>query len=84
MWSNHKVQQYHTGARMSVLETIVQSAALYSTALICLLATYVSASNGQYVCLDTLQPIIVSSGFSCLCGRCVDPNFELRRASHSP
>ena len=60
MWSNHKVKQYHLGERWSVLETIVQSAALYSAALISLLATYVAGSNAQYVCLDALQPIIVS------------------------
>ncbi|KAM5534184.1 hypothetical protein V8D89_008983 [Ganoderma adspersum] len=58
MWSNHKVKQYHLGERWSVLETIVQSAALYSAALISLLATYVAGSNAQYVCLDALQPII--------------------------
>ena len=63
MWSNHKVKQYHLGERWSVLETIVQSAALYSAALISLLATYVARSNAQYVCLDTLQPIIVSTPF---------------------
>ena len=61
MWSNHKVKQYHLGERWSVLETIVQSAALYSAALISLLATYVAGSNAQYVCLDALQPIIVST-----------------------
>ena len=60
MWSNHKVKQYHLGERWSVLETIVQSAALYSAALVSLLATYVAGSNAQYVCLDALQPIIVS------------------------
>ncbi|PIL26321.1 hypothetical protein GSI_12077 [Ganoderma sinense ZZ0214-1] len=58
MWSNYKVKQYHLGKRWSVLETIVQSAALYSAALISLLATYLASSNAQYVCLDALQPII--------------------------
>ncbi|PIL26315.1 hypothetical protein GSI_12071 [Ganoderma sinense ZZ0214-1] len=58
MWSNYKVRLYHSGVRFNVLETIIQSAALYSAALISLLATYVSRSNAQYVCLDTLQPII--------------------------
>ncbi|KAM5537255.1 hypothetical protein V8D89_008985 [Ganoderma adspersum] len=58
MWSNYKVKQYHFGERSSVLETIVQSAALYSAALVSLLATYVAGSNAQYVCLDALQPII--------------------------
>ena len=61
IWSNYKVKQYHAGARWSVLETVVQSAALYSAALISLLTTYVAGSNAQYVCLDALQPIIVST-----------------------
>ena len=64
MWSNHKVKKYRTSyaalTHWTVIETIVQSAALYSAALISLLATYVAGSNAQYVCLDALQPIIVS------------------------
>ena len=79
MWSTYKVRLYHSGTRFSVLETIIQSAALYSAALISLLATYVSHSNGQYVCLDTLQPIIVR--IPCrLCGRCADVASVLHRA----
>ncbi|KAM5534168.1 hypothetical protein V8D89_012188 [Ganoderma adspersum] len=58
IWSNYKIKQYHAGARWGVLETVVQSAALYSAALISLLTTYVAGSNAQYVCLDALQPII--------------------------
>ena len=61
IWSNYKVKQYHAGARWSVLEAVVQSAALYSAALISLLTTYVAGSNAQYVCLDALQPIIISA-----------------------
>lgn len=63
LWSTYRVRLYHSGSRFSVLETIVQSAALYSAALVSLLATYVARSNAQYVCLDTLQPIIVSTAF---------------------
>ncbi|RPD72789.1 hypothetical protein L226DRAFT_436617, partial [Lentinus tigrinus ALCF2SS1-7] len=62
MWSNHRVKQYRAGyaavTRWGVIETIVQSAAIYSAALISLLATYVSGSNAQYICLDALQPLI--------------------------
>ncbi len=38
-----------------------RSAALYCVALISLRATYVVGSNGQYVYLDTPQPIIVNT-----------------------
>ena len=44
-----------------VVETIVQSAAIYSISLITLLSTYLAGSNAQYICLDALQPIIVST-----------------------
>ncbi|KAM5534176.1 hypothetical protein V8D89_012196 [Ganoderma adspersum] len=58
LWSTYRVRLYHSGSRFSVLEMIVQSTALYSAVLVSLLATYVACSNAQYVCLDTLQPII--------------------------
>ncbi|RDX48938.1 hypothetical protein OH76DRAFT_1351387 [Lentinus brumalis] len=62
MWSNHRVKKYRAGyaaiTRWGVIETIVQSAAIYSAALVSLLATYVAGSNAQYVCLDALQPLI--------------------------
>ncbi|KAI0742395.1 hypothetical protein C8Q80DRAFT_904930 [Daedaleopsis nitida] len=62
VWSNQKVKKYRAGyaslTYWGVVETIVQSAAIYSAALISLLATYVSGSNAQYVCLDSLQPLI--------------------------
>lgn len=65
VWSNYRVQKYRTGyAAMTlwnVVETIVQSAAIYSAALISLLACYVADNNAQYICLDALQPIIVSA-----------------------
>ena len=63
MWSNYRVRRYRAGyaavTRWGVVETIVQSAAIYSAALVSLLTTYVSGSNAQYVCLDSLQPLIV-------------------------
>ncbi|KAI0324274.1 hypothetical protein GY45DRAFT_432128 [Cubamyces sp. BRFM 1775] len=40
------------------IETIVQSAAIYSVALASLLGTYLASSNAQYICLDSMQPII--------------------------
>ncbi|KAH9916603.1 uncharacterized protein BXZ73DRAFT_105796 [Epithele typhae] len=61
VWSNYSLKKYKVAAAMThwgVVETIVQSAAIYSAALIALLATYVSGSNSQYICLDSLQPII--------------------------
>ncbi|TBU39011.1 hypothetical protein BD309DRAFT_970594 [Dichomitus squalens] len=62
MWSNYRVRRYRAGyaavTHWGVVETIVQSAAIYSAALVSLLATYVSGSNAQYVCLDSLQPLI--------------------------
>ena len=42
-----------------VVETLIQSAAIYSAALASLLGTYLAGSNAQYVCLDALQPLIV-------------------------
>ena len=63
MWSNHKVKKYRTSyaalTHWTVIETIVQSAAIYSAALISLLATYVAQSNAQYICIDALNPVIV-------------------------
>ncbi|KAM5534169.1 hypothetical protein V8D89_012189 [Ganoderma adspersum] len=62
MWSNHKVKKYRTSyvalTHWTVIETIVQSAAIYSAALISLLATYVAQSNAQYICIDALNPVI--------------------------
>ncbi|KAI0640930.1 hypothetical protein C8Q79DRAFT_423466 [Trametes meyenii] len=62
IWQNNKVRNYRAGyaavTYWGVIETIIQSAAIYSAALISLLATYVSGSNAQYVCLDALQPLI--------------------------
>ena len=63
MWSNHKVKEYRTSyaalTHWTIIETIVQSAAIYSAALISLLATYVAHSNAQYICIDALNPVIV-------------------------
>ena len=47
-------------SQWDVIETLIQSAAIYSAALASLLGTYAAGSNAQYVCLDALQPLIVS------------------------
>lgn len=64
MWSNRRVQKYRAGviavSHGGIVETIIQSAAIYSAGLISLLGTYVGNSNAQYICLDALQPLIVS------------------------
>ncbi|KAH9900672.1 hypothetical protein C8Q73DRAFT_636519 [Cubamyces lactineus] len=41
-----------------VLETIIQSAAIYSAALVSSIGTYLAGSNAHYVCLDCIQPLI--------------------------
>ncbi|OBZ74465.1 hypothetical protein A0H81_05110 [Grifola frondosa] len=61
MWSNRKVRKYRTNIGPScwdMIETLIQSAAIYSAALICLLATYAANSNAQDICLETMQPLI--------------------------
>ncbi|KAI0738215.1 hypothetical protein C8Q80DRAFT_1275742 [Daedaleopsis nitida] len=63
MWQNRRVKQYRaavSGSHWEVIETLIQSAAIYSAALASLLGTYLAGSNAQYVCLDALQPLIVS------------------------
>ena len=56
--NNHRVGTA-IGSHWEVIETLVQSAAVYSAALASLLGTYLANSNAQYVCLDALQPLIV-------------------------
>jgi len=41
-----------------VMAIILESGAIYSATLLCLLATYASGSFAQYICLDMLVPII--------------------------
>ena len=64
--SNREVRGYRVGSiratsgwPSSVVETLVQSAAIYSLALLSLLGVYFQGSNAQYICLDLLQPLIV-------------------------
>ena len=61
MWSNRRVRKFRAAvtSQWDVIETLIQSAAIYSAALASLLGTYVAGSNAQYVCLDILQPLIV-------------------------
>ncbi|KAL7278439.1 hypothetical protein ACG7TL_007436 [Trametes sanguinea] len=63
MWSNRHVRNYRAsgaaaGSHWEVIETMIQSAAIYSAALASLLGTYLAGSNAQYICLDVLQPLI--------------------------
>ncbi|KAI0328846.1 hypothetical protein GY45DRAFT_1372082 [Cubamyces sp. BRFM 1775] len=63
MWANRRVRDYRanggaTGSHWEVIETMIQSAAIYSAALIAVLGTYLANSNAQYVCLDSIQPLI--------------------------
>ncbi|TBU44153.1 hypothetical protein BD309DRAFT_958987 [Dichomitus squalens] len=59
VWMNRRVKSYRAGGgHWEVVETLVQSAAIYSAALASLLGTYLAGSNAQYVCLDILQPLI--------------------------
>ncbi|KAI1793718.1 hypothetical protein LXA43DRAFT_1073066 [Ganoderma leucocontextum] len=61
MWMNRRVKTYCAATGMShwdVIETLVQSAAVYSAALASLLGTYLAGSNAQYICLDLISPLI--------------------------
>ncbi|KAM5545500.1 hypothetical protein V8D89_000837 [Ganoderma adspersum] len=61
VWMNRRVKTYRAaagGSHWEVVETLVQSAAVYSAALASLLGTYLAGSNAQYICLDILQPLI--------------------------
>ena len=84
MWSNYKVKGYRAGyaalTHWGVIETIVQSAAIYSAALISLLSTYLAGSNAQYICLDSLQPLIVGPSSllaACCSARITDADNDL-------
>lgn len=50
-----------TNAHWPVIETVVQSAAIYSIALVALLGCYIAKSFAQYTVLDAMTPLIVSS-----------------------
>ncbi|KAJ8502153.1 hypothetical protein ONZ51_g158 [Trametes cubensis] len=63
MWANRRVREYRAngamvGSHWNVVEIVIQSAAVYSAALIAMLGTYLANSNAQYVCLDIIQPLI--------------------------
>lgn len=51
----------HKGSHgvMPMVMAIIESGGIYASALLALLATYLSGSNGQYVALDAVTPIIV-------------------------
>lgn len=48
-----------TSPQWDVIQTLVESAAVYSAALASLLGVYVQGSNAQFIILDLLQPLIV-------------------------
>ncbi len=59
--SYRSVAPYSQSKRLiSTLIIIVESAAIYSSALTALVTLYLLGSNGQYVTLDMTAPIIVS------------------------
>ncbi|KAI8992744.1 hypothetical protein BD414DRAFT_482056 [Trametes punicea] len=63
MWLNRRLRKYRAkgapaGSHWEVIETMIQSAAIYSAALASLLGTYLADSNAQYICLDLIQPLI--------------------------
>lgn len=78
MWSNRRVRKYRAsgaaaGSHWEVIETMIQSAAIYSAALASLLGTYLAGSNAQYICVDILQPLIVC---------CLSPPVSFKRSLH--
>jgi hypothetical protein len=44
------------GSLWPVMTIILESGALYSANLLCLLATYASGSFSQYICIDIVSP----------------------------
>lgn len=60
VWLSRRMKSYRTNglSHWDVVETLVQSAAVYSATLASLLGTYLAGSNAQYICLDLLTPII--------------------------
>ncbi|KAI0776593.1 hypothetical protein BD413DRAFT_468701 [Trametes elegans] len=68
LWYRNKARPYRTGDSAATyrgaFELIIQSAAVYSAALVSLIITYAAGSNAQTICLDALQPLI--GGVLCL------------------
>lgn len=60
--SGRKVRRYRasglTNSHWPVIETVVQSAAIYSAALVALLGCYIANSFAQYTVLDAMTPLI--------------------------
>ncbi|KAF9533546.1 hypothetical protein CPB83DRAFT_480564 [Crepidotus variabilis] len=59
-WTTRQTQQYTSGdSRLwRVIVMLIESAALYSIALIAMIGTFVAGSNAQYITIDALCPII--------------------------
>ncbi|KAI0324273.1 hypothetical protein GY45DRAFT_432292 [Cubamyces sp. BRFM 1775] len=63
LWAKRRVSEHRAGSDSvspyrKAIETVVQSAAIYSVALASLLGSYLAGSNAQYICLDSMQPTI--------------------------
>ncbi|KAI0324272.1 hypothetical protein GY45DRAFT_432739 [Cubamyces sp. BRFM 1775] len=63
MWADRQSSEFRAmgsaaSSHWKVLETIIQSAAIYSAALVSSIGTYLAGSNAHYVCLDCVQPLI--------------------------
>ncbi|KAI0655762.1 hypothetical protein C8Q70DRAFT_413637 [Cubamyces menziesii] len=63
MWADRQSSEFRAmgsaaSSHWRVLETIIQSAAIYSAALVSSIGTYLAGSNAHYVCLDCVQPLI--------------------------
>lgn len=86
--SGRKVRRYRasglTNSHWPVIETVVQSAAIYSAALVALLGCYVANSFAQYTVLDAMTPLIVrpQSSVGCVIGF-LSLTYETSRASFS-
>ena len=62
--ADRNVRKFRSGLGSSpwfVIETIVQSAAIYSASLIAFLGVYVHGNFAQYTVLGAIQPLIVRS-----------------------
>ncbi|KAH9912966.1 uncharacterized protein BXZ73DRAFT_82059 [Epithele typhae] len=62
LWASRQLRRDSPAAaaasRWEIVETVVQSAAVYSAVILAVFATYLARTNGQYIALDALQPLI--------------------------
>ena len=79
IWASiHSLAPRKNGGRglMPVLMAVVESGGLYASALLALLTTYLSGSNGQFAALDVVTPIVVC--YSCV----INNGFIIIKTSH--